>query len=586
MRVRCFLTMLFVLMVQNAVSAQTPDSNDTLYADVTPQNPMDMTSKIVNPRFDNNDVKTGWGGSGFPNGYSQENAEQWNSTYNVCQKIVELPKGVYAVGVKAFYRAGALFPAYQHYKNLDLDALSAQLYANGCVETAVKLQPIFAPERTERLGERGEDEVIDEETGKHIWVPNTVTMAERYMHELQLYDNCVLAMVNDNLTIGVRNDKNRGDDWSVFDDFSLTYYGYGPDACQLFLNDARKSYDKFTIVDGILYTEAYLDDAKQYREVQNVDDALSALDDIKNAYVKLQENIDLWKKWQTVMARGRSVAVLPRFADKEQAQQLAYHCGAEATEMAFARNMTNEQLEADINETEAQMSALYDIEGSYDRMLKEGKQWEYEHHLWNEGHTVSKVIYTLTGDTIIHEKSYYKLYKQEADGKPEYKAALREEGGTVYGYWLKPDVEQRVIDFDPYYFSEETMDIYSHVDYVNEEIDSMNVNGRVFVRHKYWLNGVGPIRAVEGVGFEDNGILGMNYGHFMSDYVRMVACYEDGECIFEASDFNKSGIDTEVKVVEKRRYAGVDAIFDLQGRRILGLPKHGVYIQDGKKVMK
>ena len=98
----------------------------------------------------------------------------------------------------------------------------------------MKLQPIFAPERTERLGESGEDEVIDEETGKHIFVPNTMKMAERYMHELQLYDNCVLAMVNDNLTIGVRNDNNRGDDWSVFDDFSLTYYGYGPDACQLF----------------------------------------------------------------------------------------------------------------------------------------------------------------------------------------------------------------------------------------------------------------------------------------------------------------------------------------------------------------
>ena len=27
-------------------------------------------------------------------------------------------------------------------------------------------------------------------------------------------------------------------------------------------------------------------------------------------------------------------------------------------------------------------------------------------------------------------------------------------------------------------------------------------------------------------------------------------------------------------------------LFDLQGRRIQGSPKHGVYIQNGKKVMK
>ena len=29
-----------------------------------------------------------------------------------------------------------------------------------------------------------------------------------------------------------------------------------------------------------------------------------------------------------------------------------------------------------------------------------------------------------------------------------------------------------------------------------------------------------------------------------------------------------------------------NVLFDLQGRRIQGSPKHGVYIQNGKKVMK
>jgi hypothetical protein len=80
-----------------------------------------------------------------------------------------------------------------------------------------------------------------------------------------------------------------------------------------------------------------------------------------------------------------------------------------------------------------------------------------------------------------------------------------------------------------------------------------------------------------------------------SNYVRFEACYEDGECIFTAADFYKPGINTGIESM----YNGQDAknngmqegtrnnvLYDLQGRRIQGSPKHGVYIQNGKKVMK
>ena len=103
------------------------------------------------------------------------------------------------------------------------------------------------------------------------------------------------------------------------------------------------------------------------------------------------------------------------------------------------------------------------------------------------------------------------------------------------------------------------------------------------------------VTAVEGVGYEQCGILGMFFGFTPSNYVRFEACYEDGECIFTAADFYKPGINTGIESM----YNGQDAknngmqegtrnnvLFDLQGRPVQGTPKHGVYIQNGKKVMK
>ena len=131
---------------------------------------------------------------------------------------------------------------------------------------------------------------------------------------------------------------------------------------------------------------------------------------------------------------------------------------------------------------------------------------------------------------------------------------------------------------------------------MRDEIDYVTVNDRLFIRHNYSFGYTGMIvTAVEGVGYEQCGILGMFFGFTPSNYVRFEACYEDGECIFTAADFYKPGINTGIESM----YNGQDAknngmqegtrnnvLFDLQGRRIQGSPKHGVYIQNGKKVMK
>ena len=582
-----------LVMYANSIVAQN-------YEETTTEHPVDMTSMIVNPRFDNNDVATGWSGTEFGNYNAKDNAEMYGKNYNAYQQIGGLQPGVYAVGVSAFYMSGNETTAYSHFKANDEISRYAKLYSMGVRQTEVPIVSIFDSQRTEPVGCPGEKSVIDEETGQAFYIPYNLSAAERYMHELGCYRNRVLAMVDSSLVIGVKKESLINPDWSVFDDFTLTYFGNGADAYQMYLDEVRKEYDSFTIADGTLYTEAYLDDARQYLAVHGESAVLAALEYIENAYAKLQENINLWKKWQAVIARGRSLAAVPAYQGHREAQQLSRHCTEEAAAIEAEHKLTNEELVVAISETEAMIDALYSIEDAPNRMLAEGKQWVYTHHqeYWDSDrmeqvNKETKGTYTISGDTLIGGKSYAKLYYQEENETPHYCMALREENGAVYRYgkWYDTETEEDrcYIEFNPSRFSPSFMNPCATD--ATERIDMITVNNRQFVRHSYNEHWVGDwyladFRGVEGIGFEDLGILGMDFKIDPCNYLLFNACYENGECIFTASDFGKNGDDPlaiEQPTTTPRTPA--QGLFDLQGRKVKGQPTRGIYIKGGKKVV-
>ncbi len=557
--------------------------------------PVDMTSMIVNPRFDNNDVTTGWSGTEFGNYNAKDNAEMYGKNYNTYQQIGGLQPGVYAVGVSAFYMPGNEATAYSHFKASDEISRYAKLYSTGVRQTEVPIVSIFDSQRTEPLGCTGEKSVIAEETGQALYIPYNLPAAERYMHELGCYRNRVLAMVDSSLVIGVKKESLINPDWSVFDDFTLTYFGNGADAYQMYLDEVRKEYDSFTIADGTLYTEAYLDDARQYLAVHGEDAVLAALEYIENAYAKLQENIALWKKWQTVIARGRSLAAIPLYEGRSEAQQLASYCTEKAAAIETEHKLTNEELAAAVSEMESMMGALYNLDEA-PKMLAEGKQWVYSHHVqkanperWEE--VVTKVTFTLGGDTLIDGRLYMKLYRQEESEAPVYSMALREEEGTVYCYrrWYdnRTEEERRFIEFNPSHFEPSFMDPCKTD--ATERIDTITVNGRLFVRHFYNESQIGDwylpeFIGVEGIGYEDKGILGMDFKISMSDRLHFEACYENSECIFTKDDFNrKSGETDGIDTTKNASNHSAKGAYDLQGRRVIGTPRRGIYVKDGKK---
>ena len=84
---------------------------------------------------------------------------------------------------------------------------------------------------------------------------------------------------------------------------------------------------------------------------------------------------------------------------------------------------------------------------------------------------------------------------------------------------------------------------------------------------------------VEGIGSLYYGIMGVR--NLTSDSTsRLLQCSHNGKTLYAAEDET-----TGIKETRNPRKSN-PAIFDLQGRRILGEPKHGVYIQNGKKVMR
>ena len=231
------------------------------------------------------------------------------------------------------------------------------------------------------------------------------------------------------------------------------------------------------------------------------------------------------------------------------------------------------------------------------KMLVDGKQWVYSHHVYPMfgDEVVTKVTYTLSGDTLIKYKHYKKLYCQEEDEAPVYSRALRESGKTIYCYmeWYdyghRKEEDRCYIIFNPILFSPSFMEPYFE-DLV-DRVDELTVNGRTFTRHRYYENETDEwwqaiFAGVEGVGFEHNGILGMDFSMSMSNFLSLEACYEDGECIFTAGDFQKPGNDSdgvEAPLHPSPLTLHPQRCFDLQGRRLTGQPKPGIYIVDGKK---
>jgi len=233
----------------------------------------------------------------------------------------------------------------------------------------------------------------------------------------------------------------------------------------------------------------------------------------------------------------------------------------------------------------AQGTLLYAQQIEYDPLLKEGKTWNYQvnYRVFDAvGQLVVKSFNYqewIEGDTIIEGRTYYKMQASTSETAVDYRQCWREEGKKVF-FWddyIKQDVS--LYDFGA---SVGEHVAYMGIDYTVNTTGSFHAQGSD--RH-YLLLSHGEYDCnhiwVEGVGNE--GLLTESLGHTLSNGVdiHLLSCYEDGRCIFSADDF--SGIITAIDTPENVTMPATTGLFDLQGRRVSGQLRPGIYIGAGDK---
>lgn len=189
---------------------------------------------IVNPRFDNDDVTTGWTGTGFGTYDPMENAEHYNKTYDTYQTISGLNAGTYRLSLQAFYRMGSATNDYELYSsNNYADYQYAELYASSSTGFySTKIAPASSAALKNSLGGAastvppnqswwGGDDGLE-----HFQIPNNMEAAY-YWFKAGYYKNSVECEVGKDgtLTIGIQKSNIINEDWTCLDNWQLEYYG-------------------------------------------------------------------------------------------------------------------------------------------------------------------------------------------------------------------------------------------------------------------------------------------------------------------------------------------------------------------------
>lgn len=262
--------------------------------------PKDKTSLITNASFDGN-KKDGWSGTD-PGFQSYTDAEFYQKTYDFYQKLTGGPKGVYALTVKAFYRASWADVSYTNYKNnAEQNAKLYVIAGNDTVTSNIK--NIFAGAITTSKS-MNESNVTDAD-GNTLYVPNNMETAEAYFNDGDDYLNTLFFATEDgNMQIGLKKDRTLNGDWTLFDDFGLKYYGNGADAYQLWLDEVKKQANDYTTLpEGSLITSGLAEAQKALVDGLTATDKAGVLDAIAKIQAgenSIKANMAAWAAYKVI----------------------------------------------------------------------------------------------------------------------------------------------------------------------------------------------------------------------------------------------------------------------------------------------
>ena len=190
---------------------------------------IDVTAQYVqNPTFAANS-RDGWTVTGqfSSNDVQYECMEVYNGTFDVFQQLENMPAGKYRLYVQGFYRTRENDRAYDSHQN-NSENITAYLYAG---DAKVKLYSVYAWQFDTNLA----NNCWEHRTGWWGWgtteyYPNGMASGHEAF-ERGCYVN-MLEFESDGGTIqlGIKNDTYMNQNWCLFDNFTLEYYGEVADA--------------------------------------------------------------------------------------------------------------------------------------------------------------------------------------------------------------------------------------------------------------------------------------------------------------------------------------------------------------------
>lgn len=330
----------------------------------TGANPKDASVWITNGTFDTVGDFHGWSGTAFgAGGDTSTNAEHYDRDFDTYQDITVKYPGLYLFGVKGYYRAGSSDESYQHYLANDDAARAARFYVTANDRTSeLQISNIFDGAQAE-MPAHGKAMYSN-----GLYIPNTMVQADAFFHTDGLYSHLLPVEIEGSdvkVRVGVKKENHLSAEWSIFDDFTILFCGAGEDRYVGYAKTAAASYPSF---DNVIATQPYLD---AYNELKNnptgtdkpgVEAYIASLDAAKASLV---ENITLWRQWESKVAAA--VAALETYQDldiDEYIDLIEYADPSEETTKAKtireARNLTTEQLQAEIAEIDKILTALED----------------------------------------------------------------------------------------------------------------------------------------------------------------------------------------------------------------------------------
>ena len=208
---------------EEALNEQIQKYKISLLDGATRENPVDATMLITNPTFDVVNDFTGWSGTAFgAGGTTSTCAEHYNKTFDTYQDLGILPAGLYRLSVQGYYRRGSASNDYALETSVNPDSMRyAIFYAVIGENDTVSVPLVSASSGAVATSLGGGTSTVG-----GLIIPNTMESGN-YWFQAGYYQNVLNILINEDATmrIGVKKDSLITNDWTLVDNFELTYYG-------------------------------------------------------------------------------------------------------------------------------------------------------------------------------------------------------------------------------------------------------------------------------------------------------------------------------------------------------------------------